>query len=88
MIRNTTTAFVFLSSLAASTALAHDVCYEGATVFPVSAPEFIGTVCTTGERISGLYPLCESFAADRVVSADGAVITPGLIEASTSLGLI
>jgi imidazolonepropionase-like amidohydrolase len=83
--------FVCFSALAliSSPAFAHDVCIVGAQVFTVSAAgSGEMTVCVDDGRISLVAPADDGVEAAQVVDGEGLVVTPGLIEASSSVGLV
>lgn len=62
---------------------------QGATLHPVSGPSLVGDVLIGRDgRIQAVGPALPPPADARVIDASGKVITPGLVDAYTRLGLV
>ena len=63
------------------------IAYSGAKIHIGNGESFVGTLITENERISALYTGAVSDedlkSADRVVSLDGMLLLPGMIDAHT-----
>ena len=76
-----------LTVVSVSTATAQDLCIVGATVHTVVAEPSIQTVCVEGDRIVSIDDTAEP-SATTVVDGTEMVLTPGLIEIVSEIGLV
>lgn len=81
-------ALVALLASLATTAVAQDVAVRGGTVYPVSAPPIAdGVVLVEDGRITAVGPAARVRIPDGVRVLEAAVVTPGLIDAHSVVGL-
>ena len=72
-----------------SIALWTTLAIAGGTVYPGDGPPIEnGTVLIDGDHIVSVSPSSASVKADTVIDAHGKVVTPGLIDGMTGLGLV
>ena len=63
-------------------------CITNARVFPVGADPYVGSVCVEGGRVSGASASLTPPPGVPQIDVAGAVVTPGLVDVHTALGLV
>ena len=88
VLRRSCRALALAALLAASPLGAQTVAITGATIHPVSGPRIEnGTIVITNGKIAAVGANVAVPAGAQRVNANGKVVTPGLIDAATELGL-
>lgn len=75
-------------AFASGAAFGQDIAVRGATIYPVTAPPIEnGVVVVEDGKIAAIGPASEVRIPDGMEVVDAAVVTPGLIDARSSVGL-